>query len=209
MNLNATNMIGPSILIFVGALISAIGACWASVEQNSFKEEIRSKNEEIARLNREVANSVTGGDGFAYLVIGNIHPSKRVGFVTVVSRSEHPLYDVSARIVNLDSLKNASDTERDTISIDAHQESVKIGNLAPELAAQVTSWKLPSGEVHRYNVFFSARNGLWTELLRIRKIDGEWEQAYKVVRNNEGEEKVLETKIPDGWPRNSDGKVEW
>src|SRR5882762_1540173 len=89
---------GPTILIFIGGIIAAIGAVWASYDQNTANKKLEQKNEEIARLNRETANAVTGGDSYCYLMpIANIPE-----MVTVIQKGEFPLYDVSVRVVDLD-----------------------------------------------------------------------------------------------------------
>src|SRR6516165_6461872 len=61
----------PAILILIGAFISAGGAFWASIRQSvnitklaESSTQLAQKNEEIARLQLEGANLVTGGDSF-------------------------------------------------------------------------------------------------------------------------------------------------
>jgi len=89
---------GPTILVFIGGIIAAIGAVWASYDQNETNKKLDQKNEEIRRLNRETANAVTGGDSFCYIMpLANLP-----GTVSVVQKGRFPLYDVSVRIVNLD-----------------------------------------------------------------------------------------------------------
>jgi hypothetical protein len=56
----------PALLVFVGALFVAAGGFWASWRQSNFNIEIRAKNDEISRLQRENANAITGGDSFAF-----------------------------------------------------------------------------------------------------------------------------------------------
>ena len=65
----------PTIVVLFGAILTAVGVFVAAIKQNQekldsanqrarFETELRSKSEEIAALNREIAASVTGGDSF-------------------------------------------------------------------------------------------------------------------------------------------------
>ena len=56
----------PAIVVAFGALAVTFGGFWASFRQSNFNIELREKNEEIARLQRENASLITGGDSFAY-----------------------------------------------------------------------------------------------------------------------------------------------
>jgi len=58
----------PAMVVFVGALFVAAGGFWASLRQSNFNAEIRQKNEEIARLQSESTNTITGGYSFAYVM---------------------------------------------------------------------------------------------------------------------------------------------
>ena len=55
----------PALVVFVGAVVVALGGFWASWRQSNFNMEIREKNEQIARLQYENASMITGGDSFA------------------------------------------------------------------------------------------------------------------------------------------------
>jgi hypothetical protein len=48
-------------------VIVAFGTFWAAWRQSNFNAAIREKNEEIARLQREAAAAITGGDSFAWV----------------------------------------------------------------------------------------------------------------------------------------------
>jgi len=61
----------PTLLVLAGAILSAVGAFVVTVRQNQeklksasqraqFESELRSKSDEIASLNREIAASITG-----------------------------------------------------------------------------------------------------------------------------------------------------
>jgi hypothetical protein len=61
-------------LVLLGAILSAIGAFWASARQEKFnidrlqyERELRSKSEEISELHKRIVAEITGGEGFCYV----------------------------------------------------------------------------------------------------------------------------------------------
>jgi hypothetical protein len=192
---------GPTILIFVGGIIAAVGAVWASYDQNKTNTKLAQKNEEIARLNRETANAVTGGDSVCYLLpLANLP-----GMVTVVQKGRFPLYDVSVRIVDLD------DPASNVASLSAQtRNSFTLGNIPPESAQVLQSVITLVGDRKRFNIFFSARNGFFTQELRMRLVNGEWKSAIRVVCNlPDGKATSLFTQIMDDYPKEKDGSIDW
>ncbi len=65
----------------------------------------------------------------------------------------------------------------------------------------------PSGQNFNLNIFYVARNGSWTQKLRMRWIGNGWATANRVVEGLGG--KVLYEQISDNFPRDVDGKIEW
>ncbi len=198
------NITPPAVIIFVGVLISAFGALWASQRQASFERNLREKSEEIARLNRELANSVIGGDSFCYLVVSSPDPVTNTGLLVVVHQGEHNLYDVHARIVDLEKF----DQLKGNLSFATLKQTdtnISIGNLIPSAQVLHPSFTLGNGNTRRFNIFFSARNGFFTQLLRFKKIHGKWVYATKVER----EDKVIYEKVDDEFPRTAEGNVDW
>jgi hypothetical protein len=72
-------------------------------------------------------------------------------------------------------------------------------------------WKLPNTDEQDYNVFLGARNGFFTQVLRFRRIDGQWKVATRVERQtlDEGDHQVLYEKVDTGFPLDEHGKVDW
>ena len=65
----------PAIVLALGGILSICGALLAARQQvkaaerrTQYERELKEKAEENARLSREIAASVTGGDAFAYLL---------------------------------------------------------------------------------------------------------------------------------------------
>jgi hypothetical protein len=62
-----SGLLGPAGLIFLGVLISAVGAFWAAIQQTDFERELRARSDRIAELSQDALHSVTGGDSFCYI----------------------------------------------------------------------------------------------------------------------------------------------
>jgi len=205
------NIGGPGILIFVGALISAVGAIWAMKQQASFERQLRLKSDEIATLSQQIAHSVTGGESYCYLAFSLPDSNSTNSLMTVVHQGKFPLYDVSIRLVDL----AAFDTNmkgKTQISIDDFQKTnqiFSIGNLPSGQAMTIGKWQLPQSGKARYNIFISARNGFITELVRIELVSGKWVAAYKVEAGSGRKHGVLYEKIHPDFPRNEKGEVLW
>lgn len=198
------NITPPAVIIFIGVLISAFGALWASQRQASFERNLREKSEEIARLNQELANSVIGGDSFCYLAVLGPDPVTNTGLLMVAHQGKHNLYDVHARIVDLEKLDQLKGN-LSFATLNQTDTNISIGNLIPSHGQMFHPVTLGNGNTRSFNIFFSARNGSFTQLLRFKKIHGKWVQATKVER----EDKVIYEKIDDEFPRTAEGNVEW
>lgn len=192
------------VIVIVGLVISALGAYWASKQQDSFNLNLLNKSEEIARLNQEVANSVSGGDSFCYLVVSTIDPVTNTGRLVVVHQGEHSLYDVHVRIVDLEKLDQIKGN-LSFATLNQTDTNISIGNLISSFAQMLQPFTLGNSDTRRFNIFFSARNGFFNQALRFKKIDGKWVYATKVER----EDKVIYEKVNDEFPRNAEGNVEW
>ena len=88
---------------------------------------------------------------------------------------------------------------------------LNIGNLAPNSAQILSEVRFQPKETLRFNVFFSARNGFFTQILRIKKLGNEWKIASKVtkVKVEEKKEETIFEKIDEGYPRNEKGIIQW
>jgi hypothetical protein len=55
----------------------------------------------------------------------------------------------------------------------------QIATLPPHTAKTGLHIPIKNSQRADFNVFFSARNGFWSELVRLRKVNGVWVQATK------------------------------
>jgi hypothetical protein len=189
---------GPNEIILLAAVIGAAGALWAAVQAAA-------KSEEIASLHRRVAETVTGGDAWCHIVLSPTGRNDAV--LTVVHQGEYPLYDVTARVVDLDEF----DSQREALSFEQIAEgtfTIDIGNLAPNSASLMGHWTIPDREL-RWNIFFAARNGFFTQELRVRRVGDALAHATRITRRLGAEQEVVREDVTSEFPRGADGEVEW
>jgi hypothetical protein len=184
---------------------------WNRVKKQQTVEEglaeiqlkIQSMLSELDSKTRELAGFITGGDSLCYFSAAPVAPNL-LAHLAVVHHGTHPLYGVVARIVDLEIMDQFKDafTAENLQKAETHHA---VGDLAPGHAKMLPGiMSMGAGDVRRFNVFFSARNGSFHQLLRFRRVDGTWHTAIKV----EGPHSRFEDVKP-GFPRNASGEVEW
>jgi hypothetical protein len=168
-----------------------------------------SQSGKTAEINEQIASPITGGGSFAYVVPTFFNPTHNSPMLTLVHRGEYPLYDLTVRIVDMATFDKM--VRQNSSYSDRLREEVQssISNIAPNQARMLKTVQLGSDPL-RWNLFFSARNGFFTELLRVRRVGNEWKTALKVIRTPAAsKEQTLLEKIDSGYPLSKDGQVEW
>jgi hypothetical protein len=180
---------------------------------------LAAKSDEIARLNRELRESMTGGDSFAYVAPTEASGESKV--LTIVQMGRSPLYDVAARVVDLAREPKPEDIKNGVLNAEQAKSLMGVSygpfNLPANMA--LTGAIPPIGLTGRYvaiNVFFTARNGSWSESLRFKRVDGQWRSAIEVVRDpadptrpSPRRARILLTRVDPKFPRNRRGEPIW
>lgn len=193
----------PNFLVLIGAILAAIGVFWGANNQLKSEQELRKKADQIAELTTRNKDIVIGGNSFCYITIANLAPNSNQGILTVVHQGDYPLYDVSARIVDL---QKSSQIKRYSLpNLQKAETHLRIGNMIKATALPINSFDLGSSSNRDFNIFFAARNGLFTQLLRLRKIDGKWTTATKVDKDG----KTVFEKIDNDFPKTEQNQVQW
>lgn len=138
----------------------------------------------------------TGGDSFCYAGLNGIS-EQGVGLV-LVTQGKYPLYDVQVQVTDVKVLRVAKDIQKSTLLVK------QIGNMGIKIARPLGDVPFSSaGDTQALNIFFSGRNGFWTQLMRLRKINGNWERAT-IVSGSLDERfpngAILEREISKGFP---------
>lgn len=164
---------------------------------------------ETAEINTQIALSIMGGASFAYIVPTFFDPTHNAPMLTLVHQGEYPLYDLTVRILDMATFdKSGRQNNSDSDKL-REEVQLSISNIAPNQTSLLKTVQLDSDPL-RWNLFFSARTGFFTELLRVRRVGNEWKTALKVIRTRSpSNDQVLLEKIDSGYPLSKDGQVEW
>lgn len=200
----------PAILIVGGGLLAASGGFWQAVRQSNFNSELRQKNDKIIELQQQSAGAITGGDSFAEMVIQV--PDIATGALALPMFAHHgkfPLQDVTARIVDVGEYQRLKAAENPVAAAMALRGvDVNVGSLTPGFArGTAVTLQHPSGRDFNYYVFFVARNGAWTQQLRMKWIGNGWGVATRITGLSKGEE--LYRNVTTNYPLGPNGDVEW
>jgi hypothetical protein len=200
----------PAILIVAGGLLAASGGFWQAVRQANFNSGLRQKNDKIIELQQQSAGAITGGDSFAEMAIRV--PDVTTGALALPIFAHHgrfPLYDVTARIVDLGEYQRLTAAKNFVAATTVLQGTeVSVGNLTPGFArGSMVTLQHPSGRDFSYNVFFVARNGSWTQQSRMKWVGNGWSVANRISGLSEGRE--LYRNVAANYPLGPSGEVEW
>lgn len=172
----------PAIVVAIGAVIAVIGAFWASVEQSRSQKQLSGKNEEIANLNRQIAQTITGGDSYCYVEFSH-NAGFDYPFLKLIQVGDYPLYDISVVVRDLDDYEYRKEGNPTIEDLEKAEFSFPTRNLSP--GDQVNLYRLPisaSETKKRYEIFIASRNGTVKEFVRLEKIQNKWKIAMKVQR---------------------------
>ncbi len=163
---------------------------------------------DLARESNELRNVATGGDAFAYISIGLGALQSPTIFVS--HSGVHPLYGVSARMVDLQ-LFGTIPPPITLAAIATAENLIDVGDMTPGFGRLIGTAEPFVGPAQDYNIFFTARNGGWTQMYRARLIDNVWVSASCVCRDLHGlghgtvlhaerDAGFPETELPAPWP---------
>jgi hypothetical protein len=191
-------------LTFLGALMAAFAALTAAVWQAEWNETIETQGQTIAAQAVRIESMVTGGNGFAYLSLTPTN-SPNVFMLVAINGGNFPLYEVSARVVDITAMAASLNPMQFPSPFDFQ---LPIGSMAVSAAAVLprqltTPLSAPSQD---FNIFFSGRNGFWTQEERIRLLpNGMYVRATRITRDGV----VLHESIAPSFPLNAQGNLDW
>jgi hypothetical protein len=146
----------------------------------------------------DLVDYITGGQSACCL------QPMRDGSVALNHLGKHPLYDVRARVADLEKLDQIEG--RATIEQLARADTnYDFGNLFPGQATLRQGFFDLAGTYRGFNIFYTARNGHFVQLLRFRRVGDEWLYATKVERDGD----ILFEDIQDGYQIDSNGQIQW
>ena len=148
----------------------------------------------------DATNMETGGNSFCYVIPAFLDDS---GFGIILDPvGNYPLYGVTMTVLD----ERINTMKPNSILIDPIY--IKVGDISPpgsSIAPEPNriSFRTPSDH-QELTVVFRGRNGWWSQLWRLRKINGKWEQAFIVTglvdKKKYPKGSVLKRYISKGFP---------
>jgi hypothetical protein len=182
----------------------------AESDQNGFKAQTDSLLDEnkilqakIQELSEQSQGNITGGNSYCELVLSDF--SKNSAQMTVISHGKFPVYDLNFRIVDADIFQNLM--EKKVLNLtNMNLINENIGTIPA--GAAVFFPRLPidlTGVKKNLSVFFSARNGGFSQSILMRKKQSIWYGATQISDRDT----VLFEKINTGFLNNGKTKIDW
>ena len=157
--------------------------------------------ENEGKLSKATRDQITGGDSFCYLDV--FYPDTPGRFWEVFHKGNFALYEVQARIVDVnkfDALLAGDPKDNYSAAHSGSNTILAINDLSPGQArGGFGSVALDPTGHQKFDVYFTARNGFWTELIRLQRQDGKWYQAKRVLRIEQKQQKVIFEQIDKGY----------
>ncbi|WP_291103445.1 MULTISPECIES: hypothetical protein [unclassified Flavobacterium] len=152
----------------------------------------------LASSSLNIYNNLTGGDSYCYcfFLISTYYKSKDTGNLVfkLGDNNKNPLKNVQARIFDL----NTYDKENPPTPDDLFKNLINFQSIETDGSVQVpTKYHLDKQKGVNLNIFYSANNGFFTQLLRMRFVNNEWTSATIVIRNEDTIFKNIDKNYPD------------
>ncbi|CAK1722372.1 hypothetical protein F0248_02365 [Vibrio crassostreae] len=174
-----------------------------SLELDEKNNIIIDKAEVIASLNKELLNHTTGGDSFPVIDFPSIDPTKNSGMILIHNSSDkYMLYDLQVRISDF-----ASEFVKTNENPIGDDEIINAGNIPAMTDYTGGVVTLNNAHSKNFKIFSQSRQGSFIQQLRLRKVNGIWRQAIKVVERRTN--KILYTRIDPEYPVEHTGEVVW
>jgi len=162
-------------------------------------KDLFAQGKDVFDLSRKNLATLTGGTSFCYVIIS---PEKDKSLVYLIHSGENHIFDVYVRLDDLDSFSQA--VKAGKAGIDGNNYEIRfgpIGSLQRGTLIPLATYPPigPDIEAKSYNAFIMARNGGFTELIRLRrKADRTWGSAVLVTASYyDGKRGIVFKKIVD------------
>lgn len=204
------------------ALMAAFGpafflASWATSQifrvkkQAKVEERLETMITDLERRTTDLVAHITGGSSFPRFAMTAMDPAPDLVTLLAHHHGEHTLYDVEARISDLDIFNAAMSSGQPPLqAMAAADTNVSLGLLIPDhVSLSSTNFDLTGKVAARFNIFSSARNGSFVQMLRLARIGADWVEASRTVKHTDAGEVVLFEEVHAKYPLGPNGEVVW
>jgi hypothetical protein len=165
---------------------------------NAIQTRLQDLLTQIEIRTTEIVAQISGGNSFCYGRLFTINGQTNMAHLIAVNGGAHTVFDAQVHIADLDCIEK-SVASKGAIPLESCNSIFGVPSMITPNhgAATVGQLSLAEGNVRRFNLFWSARNGDWIQFLRLVRVDGNWHSAIRVFRGEE----VLFEEIQTGVPR--------
>jgi len=183
-------------------------------DDNAKTREAKELNDQLNSLKQQVESaqiSITGGNNLCYVILDTGGVGGNDSMLDVVNDGDSPLYDVSFRMWDPADYGQDQKPSKSFEEFLARSVNVNVGNLNPHSVKMFGRKRLRDVDSQNFEIAIIARNGSFTERLRLRKVNGVWKRAFRVHSGymNRDESTVLIEKVDADFPRDGTGKIHW
>lgn len=160
----------------------------------TLQNEVNLNSKKLIEAQEELLKYTIGGDSYCAIVVGDFSNDECI--MKVGNLGKYPMYDVDFSIVDIDLLIKAEKENTVAQHYSEIWKHVKIGNIQAGSGQIIGTLPLNNSNERRVNIFFTARNGSFSQQVVLRKKDGNWYTAWNLV-DNKGKE--LEKRMSKGF----------
>ena len=193
---------GPSALILLAGVLGAIGAYWSSLRRSETEKQLQKKTDDIVQLNRTITGLVSGGDSYCFFM-PTIDYDKNTCQFLVVHKGQFPIYDVSARICDVERMNQLVQAQqqegRSHFDLTAADSYIQLGTIPVGRGIYLPPFPIGSVQKLSFSIFFGSRNSVFNQTIELRKVGNQWLSSDRVERDG----KVLFEFMNDEFPKDA------
>ena len=181
------------------ALKSIVDTITNSLTENQKAfEATMDRMKSLAAITKDTVNEATGGDSFCFVDMGPIPEGL---MAHLVQKGKYPVFDVRLNITDLNALDSAIRSGAPSLLVGTRTFGT-IDFLSRGLWQPLGVYPLdPKDEYVRYNISIFARNGSFTEVLRLRRLkQGGWTSALLVHASYDSKKGIVFERIHREFP---------
>jgi hypothetical protein len=192
---------------------------WKSAHETWIKGNLNqtastSTTEAVRGMIQQMRDEIIGGDSFGTIFPLSIRDGNDDAYILYFqNKGAYPMSDITIRIWNPDDLKAENRPDgRARLEDMKYYQTFDVGNIASGGGKSVGQhFSLTEQEYWKRNFSINAKNGMFSGMLRILKLEGKIATAVRINTVTDGKTpyKILLEEISPELPRNDQGEFLW